>query len=54
MGIQQIIIGLAGWFVVGFLVALALGKLIRGAKKFGNRRGLAAERPSISIRPKQA
>ena len=48
--IGDIIVIIGGWFVIGFLVALVLGKILRAANKLDSHRYHPSEHDNVLVR----
>ena len=46
----DVIVIIGGWFVIGFLVALVLGKILREANELGSQRYHASEHDNVIAR----
>ena len=46
----DIIVIIGGWFVIGFLVALVLGKILREANELGSQRYHPSEHDNVLVR----
>ena len=46
----DVIVIIGGWFVMGFLVALVLGKILREANELGGQRYYASEHDNVIVR----
>ena len=50
IGTGDIIVIIGGWFVIGFLVALVLGKILREADELGSQRYHPSEHDNVLVR----
>lgn len=50
IGAGDVIVIIGGWFVIGFLVALVLGKILREANELGSQRHHASEHDNAIVR----
>jgi hypothetical protein len=50
IGTGAVIAIIGGWFVIGFLVALVLGKILREANELGSQRYRPSEHDSVLVR----
>ncbi len=50
IGTGDIIVIIGGWFVIGFLVALVLGKILRAANELDSHRYHPSEHDNVLVR----